>query len=41
MGVITMCLPDDLEVVFRRLAREKFGERKGVLAEACTESIEQ
>ncbi len=39
MGSMTIHIPDQLEYIFRTLAREKFGDRKGRLSEAATEAL--
>ncbi|AFN04457.1 MULTISPECIES: hypothetical protein [Pyrococcus] len=40
MGVITVKIPDELEVKFRKKILEIYGVKKGVLGMAITEAIE-
>jgi len=40
MGVITVKIPDDLEVKFRKKILDVYGVKKGVLGKAITEAIE-
>ncbi len=40
MGVITVKIPDDLEVKFRKKILDVYGVKKGALGKAITEAIE-
>ncbi|WP_167887058.1 MULTISPECIES: hypothetical protein [unclassified Thermococcus] len=40
MGVITVKIPDEVEVEFRKKILEIYGARKGALGKAITEAIE-
>ncbi|MFA4647207.1 hypothetical protein [Pyrococcus kukulkanii] len=40
VGVITVKIPDELEVKFRKKILEVYGPRKGALGMAITEAIE-
>lgn len=39
MGSLTISIPDDLEIKFRRLSRRKFGDKHGRLSRAATEAF--
>ncbi|WP_158506630.1 hypothetical protein [Thermococcus eurythermalis] len=40
MGVITVKIPDELEVKFRKKILDVYGVKKGALGKAITEAIE-
>lgn len=40
MGVITVKIPDELEVKFRKKILDVYGVKKGALGRAITEAIE-
>lgn len=40
MGVITVKIPDELEVEFRKKILDVYGVKKGALGKAITEAIE-
>lgn len=40
MGVITVKIPDDLEVRFRKKILDVYGVKKGALGKAISEAIE-
>ena len=35
MGCITICISDELEIAFRRLARMSYGEKQGKMSRAA------
>ncbi|MEW6655022.1 MAG: hypothetical protein AB1394_16355 [Bacteroidota bacterium] len=39
MGAITVCIPDELEIAFRRIARKKYGDKQGKLSRGATEAL--
>jgi hypothetical protein len=39
MGCVTICISDELEIAFRRIARLKFGDKQGKISRAATEAI--
>jgi hypothetical protein len=39
MGAITVCIPDELEIAFRRITREKYGDKQGRLSRGATEAL--
>ncbi|MGZ7049982.1 MAG: hypothetical protein ACXVHO_08245 [Methanobacterium sp.] len=39
MGAITVCIPDELEAAFRRITREKYGDKQGRLSCGATEAL--
>jgi hypothetical protein len=39
MGSITICLPDELEILFRRTTALKYGDKKGRLSRGAAEAI--
>lgn len=41
MGAITVNLPDDLEVQFRKITREKYGDKQGKLSKGAVEALEE
>jgi len=40
MGIVTVKIPDDLEVKFRKKILDVYGVKKGALGMAITEAIE-
>lgn len=41
MAAITVSLPDDLEIQFRRLTREKYGDKQGKLSLGAVEALKE
>ncbi|SCG86102.1 hypothetical protein [Methanobacterium congolense] len=39
MGCITICISDELEIAFRRIARLKYGDKQGKISRGATEAI--
>ncbi len=39
MGAITVCIPDELEIAFRRITRHKYGDKQGRLSRGATEAL--
>ena len=39
MGAITVCIPDELEIAFRRITRIKYGDKQGRLSRGATEAL--
>lgn len=39
MGAITVCIPDELEIAFRRITRKKYGDKQGRLSRGATEAL--
>jgi hypothetical protein len=39
MGAITVCIPDELEIAFRRITRQKYGDKQGRLSRGATEAL--
>jgi len=39
MGAITVCIPDELEIAFRRITRKKYGDKQGKLSRGDTETL--
>ena len=39
MGAMTLVIPDEIEITFRKICTEKYGDRKGKLALGATEAI--
>ena len=39
MGCITLCISDELEIAFRRMARISYGEKQGKMSRAAEEAI--
>jgi hypothetical protein len=41
MGCITICISDELEIAFRRIARLSYGEKQGKMSRAAEEALYQ
>lgn len=39
MGCITICISDELEIAFRRIARLSYGEKQGKMSRAAEEAL--
>jgi hypothetical protein len=39
MGCITLCISDELEIAFRRMARISYGEKQGKMSRAAEEAL--
>ena len=39
MGAITVCIPDELEIAFRRITRIKYGDKQGRLSRGAAEAL--
>jgi len=39
MAAITVCIPDELEIAFRRITRIKYGDKQGRLSRGATEAL--
>ena len=39
MGCITICISDELEIAFRRIARLSYGEKQGKMSRGAEEAL--